>query len=128
VSATLLVDTDVLVDFLRGRQAAVDWVTREAGEIAMSVIVLAELLAGARGEEEQRALAQLASLFPVLEVSADVAREGGILKQRYGPSHGMGLADALIAATAEIHGLKLAALNVRHYPMFSGLKPVYRKA
>ena len=93
--------------------------------MALSVIVLAELFAGVRGEKERRELERLKELFPVLEVTAAVAQEGGELKRRYGPSHGTGLADALIAATAERHGLKLATLNVKHFPMFAGLEPPY---
>jgi predicted nucleic acid-binding protein len=40
-------------------------------------------------------------------------------------SHGIDIPDAIIAATAEHHGLKLATLNVRHFPMFRKLKPAY---
>lgn len=34
---------------------------------------------------------------------------------------GIGLGDYLIAGTAEVHGLTLATLNVRHFPMLPGL-------
>jgi len=39
----------------------------------------------------------------------------------------LGLADALLAATAHCHGLELRTLNVKHYPMFPGMQPPYRK-
>jgi predicted nucleic acid-binding protein len=39
----------------------------------------------------------------------------------------IGVADLLIAATAERLGLPLATLDVRHYPMFEGLEPAYRR-
>jgi predicted nucleic acid-binding protein len=43
--------------------------------------------------------------------------------RQYRRSHsGIGLADYLIAATAELHGLTLATLNVRRFPMFSNLE------
>jgi predicted nucleic acid-binding protein len=128
VKPSVLVDTTVLVDFLRGRPKAVAWVTQRAGEIALSVIVLAELFAGVRGEKERRQLERLKELFPVLDVTAAVAQEGGELRRRFGPPHGTGLADALIAATAMRHDLELATLNVRHFPMFAGLEPAYRRA
>ncbi len=38
---------------------------------------------------------------------------------------GIGVADLMIAATAQHSGLKLATTNVRHFPMFRGLKPPY---
>ena len=42
-------------------------------------------------------------------------------------SHGLGLAGAIVAATADAEGADLKTLNVKHYPMFKGLKPAYRK-
>ena len=39
---------------------------------------------------------------------------------RRSPS-GIGLGDYLIAATAQVEGLELATLNVRHFPMFESL-------
>lgn len=41
---------------------------------------------------------------------------------------GIGLGDYLIAATAEINGLELATLNVRHFPMFPDLRPPFTLA
>ena len=35
--------------------------------------------------------------------------------------------DAIIAATATGEDAELKTLNTRHYPMFKGLKPAYRK-
>ncbi|TFG89271.1 MAG: type II toxin-antitoxin system VapC family toxin, partial [Hyphomicrobiales bacterium] len=40
-------------------------------------------------------------------------------------SHGVGLADAIIAATADSENAELKTLNVKHYPMFKGLTPPY---
>ena len=48
-----------------------------------------------------------------------------MLVRLFGRSHSVELGDALIAATAEHHDLKLATLNVRHFPMFKRLKPAY---
>lgn len=56
-------------------------------------------------------------------VDAVVTRRAGELMRRYRTSHGaIGLADYLIAATAEVRGFELATLNVRHFPMFRGLR------
>jgi predicted nucleic acid-binding protein len=126
MTADCLVDTDVLVDFLRGNAKAVTFVRDYADRIVLSSIVLAELYAGASGEEELAKLDSLPRLFPVLSVTAEIGRSGGLLKAEYGRSHGLGLADALLAATARHHGLVLKTLNVRHFPMFPGLEPPYR--
>ena len=122
-----LVDTDVFIDFLRGYDRAVAFIRTDPSRIVLSPIVLAELYAGARGDEEVARLDDLARLFPTRGVSTEVARAGGLLRAEYGKSHGLGLADALLAATARHYSLALKTLNVRHFPMFPGLTPPYRK-
>ncbi|MCE5326096.1 MAG: hypothetical protein LLG01_06740 [Planctomycetaceae bacterium] len=46
----------------------------------------------------------------------------GLLKRDSGKSHGIGLGDAIVAATAMAHKAALLTLNTKHYPMLSGLK------
>jgi predicted nucleic acid-binding protein len=62
-----------------------------------------------------------------MPVTADVARAAGLHRRDYCKSHGVGLADAIIAATAETSAAELKTLNTKHYPMFEGLKPPYLK-
>lgn len=122
-----LVDTDVLVDYLRGQPAARAFLEARAGEpLAVSVITVAELHAGAR-EPEKPALEALLSVFTQLPVDAAIARQAGAWRRAYRDSHGTGLADALIAATALSCGATLATLNTRHFPMFPTLEPACRK-
>jgi len=124
----ILLDTDIWVDYLRGLPRAVDFVKAHAHKIVLSVITIAELYAGVKGTDERDHLDELTSVFPVVPVTAEIARMGGLYKRDYFRSHGVGLADGLLAATAQLHLLELKTLNTRHYPMFSGLKPPYRKA
>jgi len=123
----MLIDTDVMVDFLRGNSMAADLIRDNAGRIVLSSIVTAELFAGVRGENELAVLDRLVSMFRIAQVSAEIARKGGLYKRDYGKSHGVGLADAIIAATAAVEGADIKTLNVKHYPMVNGLKPAYRK-
>ncbi|MBW1976282.1 MAG: type II toxin-antitoxin system VapC family toxin [Deltaproteobacteria bacterium] len=123
----ILVDTDVLVDFLRGYGKAVSFVNSNSDRIILSSIVVAELYAGVKGEGEQFILDSFVSLFPVVAITAEIAKTGGLYKRDYGKSHGVGLADAILAATAEVEGAELRTLNVKHYPMFKYLEPAYRK-
>jgi hypothetical protein len=120
-----LVDTNVFVDFLRGDRKARALVQEHRKRIVLSPIVTAELYAGVR-EEEEADLNAVTALFPLLSITGEIAREAGRLKRRYGASHGLRLADALLAATALHHGLTLVTLNTRHFPMFPHLKPPYR--
>ena len=126
----MLVDTDVLIDFLRGHEQAVSFVNLESDRIILSAIVVAELYAevrGGEGDAEQTALDRFLSLFRVVQVTATIARLGGLYKRDYGKSHGISLADAVVAATATLENAELKTLNVKHYPMFNALEPAYRK-
>jgi predicted nucleic acid-binding protein len=128
VPGPILVDTDVLVDFLRGGREAVDFVEANFNRIIISGIAVAELYAGVKAKQELETLDEVVSLFRVVPVTDAIARAAGIYKMRYQPSHGLGLADAIVAATAEAESADLATLNTRHFPMFDGLKPPYVKA
>jgi predicted nucleic acid-binding protein len=125
----ILVDSDVLITHLRGVQAARDWLSaarRNDGPLAVSVISLTEGAGGMRSAERREVTRLLASLraFPVNDRIAWRAAE---LMRAYRRSHsGIGLGDYLIAATAQVEGLDLATLNVRHFPMFENLTPPFR--
>jgi predicted nucleic acid-binding protein len=123
----ILPDTDVLVDFLRGHSKAVTSVNTHQARIILSSIVVAELYAGVRGDAELATLQNFVSLFRVVPVTAEIARAAGLYKRDYGPSHGVGLADAILAATAQAENAELKTLNTRHYPMLKGLRPAYTK-
>ena len=124
---SILLDTDVLVDFLRGHGKAVALVNAHSARIMLSSIVVAELYAGVKGDAEQVALDNFVSLFRIVPVSAEIAKTGGLYKRDYGKSHGVGLADAILAATAEAENAELKTLNTKHYPMLKGLRPAYKK-
>ena len=123
----ILLDTDVLVDFFRGNTKEVAFVNAHSARTILSSIVVAELYAGVQGDAEQAALESFVSLFRVVPVSAMIAKAGGLYKRDYGKSHGVGLADAILAATAEAENAELKTLNTKHYPMLKGLRPAYRK-
>ena len=84
-----------------------------------------ELVAGASSRAEERRIEKLPDIVLVLTVNSDIARADGQHMRHYAPSHGLDDLDALIAATAEHHGLELVTLNVKHFPMFKRLKPAY---
>ena len=127
MAESFLLDTDVLIDFLCDYNKAVDFVTANSHKIILSSIVVAELYAGVKGAAEHTTLDNFVSLFPVIPVTSEIARVGGLYKRDYGKSHGVGIADAIIAATCESENSTLKTLNVKHYPMIMGLKPAYKK-
>lgn len=122
----ILVDTDVIVDFLRGYAKAVSYVENHSAEIVLSSIVVAELYAGVRDNERSN-LDDFVSLFPIIPITSEIAKTGGLFKRDYHKSYGIGLADALMAATAVIENAELKTLNTKHYPMLKGLRAPYIK-
>jgi hypothetical protein len=81
-----------------------------------------------KGDKELAALDAFVSLFRVVPVTQAVAKLGGIYKRDYHQSHAVGLADAILAATAELEGAELKTLHVKHYPMLDWLAPAYATA
>ena len=120
----ILIDSDVLIEHLRGNTNARDWLVqarRTSGPLAMSVISLTEIAGGTRSPERREVMRLLGSMQR-FEVTEQVAWRAATLMREYRRSHsGIGLGDYLIAATALTEGLELATLNVRHYPMFPTL-------
>jgi predicted nucleic acid-binding protein len=127
MAESFLLDTDVLVDFLRGYSKAVTFVKANSTRIILPSIVVAELYAGVKGDTELTVLENFISLFRVIPMTSEIAKKGGLYKRDYGKSHGVGLADAIIAATCETENAELKTLNIKHYPMIKGLTPTYKK-
>ncbi len=125
----ILVDSDVLIAHLRGTPAARDWLLaarRRTGRLATSAICLTEVAGGMRSTE-RREVARLLSSLDVFPVTAVVGWRAAEFMRRYRRSHhGIGLGDYLVAATADVNGLELATLNVRHFPMVASLEPAFR--
>jgi len=126
----ILVDSDVLIAHLRGIEPARDWLigARTQGPLAISVVSIAELVGGMRSAE-RREVWRLLTSFRVEPATEVIARRAGELMRRYRRSHnGIGLGDYLVAATADVKGLELATLNVRHFPMYENLQPPFAPA
>ena len=111
MAADLLVDTDVLVDHLRGARRF------EPGTraIAYSVITRCELFAGRSADEDRIGL--LLGPFQELAIDREVAEAAGRLRR----SGGIRTPDALIAATALVHGLALLTRNRRDFAGIAAL-------
>ncbi|MBX9592667.1 MAG: type II toxin-antitoxin system VapC family toxin [Hyphomonadaceae bacterium] len=121
----LLFDTNLLIEYLRGRQEARDLLDAQEEQPQVSVGSVLELYAGFKSRREEQSGERLLSEARVLPVTHDIAKRAGVLSRIYSSSHGLDDIDAIIAATAEHHGLRLATLNVKHFPMFPKLKRAY---
>ncbi len=123
--APILIDTCVFVDCLRGRQAALDSLAELPGGTLVSVLTIAELMAGARNRSARTLVDDVTAGCRIVDLDAETARLGGSFKRRFRPGHGTDLIDALIAATAERAGARLATVNRKHFPMLDDLLVPY---
>lgn len=124
---SVLVDTSVLIDVLRG-EAAAGAVLREAravGPLHASEVTRLEVLAGMRAAEEA-ATRSLLAIFDWHPLDSRVAELAGELGRRWLPDNrGIDSADLAIAATAVLVDARLLTRNVKHFPMFGGLSTPY---
>ena len=122
LSASVLVDTDVLIWFLRGRESA-----REALEahesVELSAVTYMELVRGVRSKEELRLLrlTMQRNGWRVLPLTENIGQRATVYLENHALSDGMRLADALIAASAVETGAVLLTGNERHYKCVPGL-------
>jgi predicted nucleic acid-binding protein len=108
----LLVDTDVLVDHLRGARR----IQPGRDRIFYSVITRCELFAGREAEEET--VQRLLEPFEEVPVDRPIAERAGRLRR----AGGLRTPDALIAATALERQLVLVTRNTRDFKSARGLK------
>jgi predicted nucleic acid-binding protein len=112
----MLVDTDVLIWFMRGDHRAATAIS-ELPQPALSVVTYVELVQGMRNKLELNALrVTLTELgAKVLPISEIISTKAMFYVEQHFLSHSLRLADALIAATAVSSGLPLLTANTKHY-------------
>ena len=115
----ILIDSDVLIELLRGRNASVrfQFESQLADSVPLfySAVSAARNRAGAR-DSEAAAITVLYAFMTCLPADCGIAAEGGEVLKRFRGSHTIGLGDALIGATAVRHDLRLWTRNRKHYP------------
>ena len=118
-----LIDSDILIDARNGVANAANFLaTQRAGAgLLVSVISCIELVAGCRNGRELVDLQQFLKQVTVVRVTAAISDRSFELVQLWFLSHGLQMADALIAATALENGLTLFTRNVRYFQMIPGL-------
>jgi predicted nucleic acid-binding protein len=117
---TVLVDSDILIEVSRGRDAGIvsGWIDLSNSDTAVlySPVSVAELWAGARPSEHD-ALNNLFRALTCTPIDEETGRQAGVWLKQYRRSHGIEVADALIAASAVANSAELWTRNRKHYPM-----------
>ena len=120
-----LIDTDIAIDYLRRRDYAQKLLEYWAGEglLAISTLTHLEIYQGMKTGEEGATNAFLDGLISVVVDIPIARRAGSMLGELRSKGVTIGIADAIIAATALHFGAPLLTNNLEHYP-FPNLKVI----
>ena len=117
---TVFIDSDVLMDVLRGEDKNVlsEWHSLATAETALlfSAISAAEIWAAARSSEHVHIVKMFRPLLCV-PIDREIGKHAGEYLHKYGKSHQLTLVDAMIAASAVRHQAALWTRNRDRYPM-----------
>jgi predicted nucleic acid-binding protein len=124
--STSLIDSTVLIDYLRGHSDALNYLdTLRATEVqSIHTVVVAELIEGARNTTDLAGLATFLSTFNVIPPNEADATASVDLLKGFRLSHGVGWPDCLIAATALRLGRSVVTTNLKHFSPLPNLQVV----
>ena len=119
----MIIDTDVVIWFLRGHERADD-VIGELDHRVISVVSYMELVRGARSTADLRQIKGILAeaQFTTVPLSEKIGQRASLYLERYYLGSGIGLTDALIAATAAETREVLCTGNRKHYQCIPGLE------
>jgi len=122
---SVVFDTDVLIWYFRGSQAARRFLTGfPYSQRTISALSMMELLQGCRDRDETGRVKAFAAenLSAILHPDAFISKAAMALLEQHARSDGLRVVDALIAATALESGGALATANLRHYRFIARLE------
>ena len=116
----ILLDSDIVIEVLRQRDSDIvaSWTNLAESEESLfySPVTLAEVRHGMRFREKQ-AVDEIFSAMICIAIGEEIGRRAGDYLRAFHGSHAVALGDALIAATATAHHLRLWTRNRKHFPM-----------
>lgn len=123
----LLLDTNIVIAFLKGEQVISEKVLSQIDQIALSSLVIAELDYGAkasqRSAENLEKLYNFIALAEVIPFDLECAKTFGTIKSKLRVlGKPTGEVDALLAATAITHNATLVTKNSKHFENIEGLR------
>ena len=120
----ILIDTDAVIDFLRGYHLRTKSVFLKIKNLEIkayiSLISIVELYAGIEEENNQQeiSLKQLLSLLEILPIDFNLSKHAGNVRKKYRLS----ISDSIIAVTSSDYKIKLLTFNVKHFTNLPGVK------
>lgn len=120
----VIIDTDVLIDAGRGDDTAINCLETidEDFHMAVSAVTQMELIVGCRNKSELKNLERFLHRFRVIRIDEQISEKAVKLLKTWRLSHGLLIADALIAATAIITDVQFITKNQKDYRFIDDLK------
>ena len=121
----MLIDTDVLIWYMRGNENAYQ-VVENSNIFSISVVTYMELVQGLRNKRELNHLRKALHGWnaQILYISEEISAKAMFYVEQHFLSHSMQLADALIGATAIAYGLPILTGNNKHYNVLKNLEVI----
>lgn len=118
-----LVDTDILIWYLRGNQNAYNLI-HSLEEFCISSITYMELVQGMRNKDELRMLQKTLKQWNVktIYISEEISSRALFLVEEFFLSNSMENADSIIASTSLVYGMELLTANDKHYKFIKDLQ------
>ncbi len=118
-----IVDSDILINVARGDAEAINYLLRieKTSILAISAVTQMELTVGCRNKTELRDLEKFLSRYQILKITDQISDCAAELLKHYFLSHGLLIADGLIAATALVHNEVFITKNQRDFRFITGL-------
>ena len=122
----ILLDSDVMIDLLRGYPPAVAWFDGQDDTelVALPGYVVMELIQGCRNKVEQARVLRVVAQYGVVWLAPDDCAQALDIFTEYHLSHNAGLLDVLIGQTALVVNVPLYTFNQKHYHFMPGLRTV----
>ena len=120
----ILCDTNILIEVYRKNTTIISVLERIAQHniIVISDVTRAEMLVGARNNNEMQILINELGQIKCLPIQSEISALSIQLLTTYHLSHGLDFHDALIAATAIHHNIELFTLNVKDFSFISEIR------
>lgn len=114
----MLVDSDVLIWYMRGNQKAFNLI-ENLDFFSISVVTYIELVQGMRNKQELDTFKKAIRTWDcnILHINDEISTKAMFYIERHFLSHSLQLADALIAITALANGLTIVTANDKHFKM-----------
>ena len=119
----MIIDTDVLIWYMRGNEKAYE-IIEKYNTFFISVVTYIELVQGMRNKKELNILRKALRGWnaQILYISEEVSAKAMFYVEQHFLSHSIQLADALIGATAITYGFPILTANDRHYKVMQAIQ------